>query len=208
MTRTRKDPEVRQTELMDAALELFCSVGYEKTMVIDIVKKAGVAKGTFFYYFPTKEAVLEAICTRGATELATSFQLQNRQLTALNKLQAFILQLSAPSQIDTLIDILWNEKQINFVYTIWQQHVENIFNPLLIDIINQGNQEGTMHVNCIKETVAFFWSTLDCLWEAGYSNEPYEILINKSKIAESILERILGVEENSLKVSIFQNEVA
>lgn len=189
---------------MDAALELFCSVGYEKTMVVDIVKKAGVAKGTFFYYFPTKEAVLEAICTREANELATSFQLQSRQLTALNKLQSFIFQLSSPAQIDILIDTLLNEKQFNFVYTIWQQHVENIFNPLLISIIHQGNQEGTMHVNCIKETTAFFWSTLDCLWEAGYSNEPSEILLNKSKIAESILERILGIEKNSLELSIFQ----
>ncbi len=204
MTRIRKDPEVRQTELMDAALELFCSVGYKKTMVADIVKKAGVAKGTFFYYFSTKEAVLEAICTRGATELATSFQLQSRQLTAINKLQAFIFKISSPTQIDFLIDTLWNEKQFNFVYTIWQQHVENIFNPLLTDIIQQGNQEGTMHVNCIKETSAFFWSTLDCLWEAGYLNEPSEMLLNKTKIAESILERLLGVEENSLDLSIFK----
>ena len=204
MTRIRKDPEVRQRELMDAALELFCSVGYEKTMVVDIVKKAGVAKGTFFYYFPTKEAVLEAICTRWATELATSFQLQSRQLTALNKLQSFIFQLSAPTQIDILIDKLWNEKQFNLVYTTWQQHVENIYNPLLTDIIQQGNQEGTMHVNCIKETVAFFWSTLDCLWKAAYLKEPSETLLNKTKIAESVLERILGIGEGMLELSIPQ----
>lgn len=189
---------------MDAALELFISAGYEKTMVADIVKKAGVAKGTFFYYFPTKEAVLEAICTRWATELATSFQLQSRQLTALHKLQSFIFQISAPTQIDILIDRLWDEKQFNFVYTIWQQHVENIFNPLLTNIIQQGNLEGTMHVNCIKETAAFFWSTLDCLFEAAYSKEPSEVHLTKTKIAASVLERILGIEEGMLELSIFQ----
>lgn len=204
MTRIRKDPEVRQTELIDAALELFCSAGYEKTMIVDIVKKAGVAKGTFFYYFPTKEAVLEAICTRWATELATSFQLKSRQLTALNKLQSFIFQLSVPSQIDVLIDRLWNEKQFNLVYKTWQQQVENVFNPLLTDMIQQGNQEGTMHVDFINETVDFFWSTLDCLSEAAYLKEPPEVLLNKIKIAESVLERILGIEEGVLELSIAQ----
>jgi Transcriptional regulator len=198
--RIRKDPEVRQTELIDAALELFSSAGYEKTMVADIVKKVGVAKGTFFYYFPTKEAVLEAICTRWATELVTSFRLKSRQHTAINKLQIFILQLLLPSQVDAIIDRLWDEKQFNLVYKTWQQQVENVFNPHLTDIIQQGNQEGTMHVKYIKETVAFFWSTLDCLLEVAYLEEPSEIFLNKTKIAESVLERILGIEDGKLKL--------
>lgn len=198
--RIRKDPEVRQTELIDAALELFSSAGYEKTMVADIVKKVGVAKGTFFYYFPTKEAVLEAICMRWATELVTSFRLKSRQHTAINKLQIFILQLLLPSQVDAIIDRLWDEKQFNLVYKTWQQQVENVFNSHLTDIIQQGNQEGTMHVKYIKETVAFFWSTLDCLLEVAYLEEPSEIFLNKTKIAESVLERILGIEDGKLKL--------
>ena len=74
ITRIRKEPDVRRTELIDAALELFSSVGYEKTTVTDIVKKVGVAKGTFFYYFPTKEAVLETIIHCWASELGTYFK--------------------------------------------------------------------------------------------------------------------------------------
>lgn len=200
--RIRKDPKVRQTELIDAALELFSSAGYEKTMIIDIVKKAGVAKGTFFYYFPTKEAILEAICARWAIELASSFKLKSAQLTALNKLQSFILQLSTPSQIDLLIDTLWNEKQFNLVYEIWQRQVENVFNPLLSGIIQQGNQEGTMHVSYTNETIAFLWSTLNCLWDATYLKEPSEVLLKKVQIAKSILERILGIEKGLLELSI------
>lgn len=177
--RVRKDPEVRQSELIDAALELFIAVGYEKTMVVDIVKKVGVAKGTFFYYFPTKEAVLEAICTRWAAEMATSYQLKSRNHTAINKLQTFISELLLPSQVDVLIDRLWDEKQFNLVY-----------------------QEGTMHVDYIKETIAFYWSTIDCLLEVAYSKEPQETYRIKTKIAESVLERILGIEEGMLELSI------
>lgn len=202
ITRIRKDPEVRRTELIDAALELFSSAGYEKTMITDIVKKAGVAKGTFFYYFPTKEAVFEAICMRWASELATSFQSESRRFTAMDKLQSFLVQMFLPSQLDVLFERLWDEEQLSLLYKTWQQQVENVFNPLLADIIQQGNQEETMHVAYINETIAFFWSVLDCLWEAAYLKEPSEVIINKVNVAESVLERILGIEAGILKLSI------
>lgn len=204
MTRIKKDPEVRRTELIDAAFSLFCSVGYEKTMIIDIVKKIGVAKGTFYYYFPTKEAVLEAICTRWATELAASFKVESRQFTALDKLQSFIVQLLLPSELDVLFDRLWAEEQLNLLYKTWQHQLETVFNPLLADMIQQGNQEGTMHVVYINETIAFFWNTLNCLWEASFWKEPSEVFINKVKIVESVLERILGIEDGVLELSIPQ----
>jgi len=46
---------------MDAALRLFSEHGYDATTVKDITDAADVAKGTFFNYFDTKEAILPAI---------------------------------------------------------------------------------------------------------------------------------------------------
>jgi AcrR family transcriptional regulator len=46
---------------MEAALRLFAEHGYEATTVKDITRAADVAKGTFFNYFATKEAILPAI---------------------------------------------------------------------------------------------------------------------------------------------------
>ncbi|SHJ94682.1 transcriptional regulator, TetR family [Propionispora hippei DSM 15287] len=188
--------------MIDAAFELFCSAGYEQTMIIDIVKRAGVAKGTFYYYFPTKEAILEAICNRWDTELAVSFRLKGRRDTALGTLQAFILQMTLPSQLDVLFEKLCEENQFNLLYQIWQRETKNVFNPLLVDLIRQGNQEGTMQVTCINETLAFFWSALECLWDALYLREPSDILRNKIKVAEAVLERILGTEEGALQLSV------
>jgi AcrR family transcriptional regulator len=202
--RVRKDPKVRQEELIDAALALFSSAGYKKTMIVDIVKRAGVAKGTFFYYFSTKEAVLEAICSRWAFEMAASYQRKSKAHTAIKKLQIFISELTLPSQVDDLIDKLWDEKEFNLVYTIWQQQVETVFNPLLREIIEQGNQEGSMQVAHIKETIAFFWSTVDCLLDIGDLKESEEVFLIKTKIAESMLERILGIEKGKIEFTISQ----
>lgn len=44
--------------LILAALDLFAERGYENTTVIDIAKRAGLTKSTFFRYFPDKREVL------------------------------------------------------------------------------------------------------------------------------------------------------
>jgi AcrR family transcriptional regulator len=59
--RVSKDRQTRRAELVDAALSLFLKKGYEAAMVSDIVQSVGVAQGTFYYYFKTKEDMLDAV---------------------------------------------------------------------------------------------------------------------------------------------------
>lgn len=59
-----KPAEVRREELLDAAERCFLDRGVAGTSVDDIVAAAGVAKGTFYLYFPSKEKVLGALQER------------------------------------------------------------------------------------------------------------------------------------------------
>ncbi|MEY8291595.1 TetR/AcrR family transcriptional regulator [Carnobacteriaceae bacterium 52-44] len=52
---------VREKALYLAAYELFTEKGITETAISDIVKKAGVAKGTFYTYFKNKEDILERL---------------------------------------------------------------------------------------------------------------------------------------------------
>ena len=61
MARVTKDPDERRSELIACAQRLFYAKGYESTSVSDIVDEVGVAKGTFYYYFGSKLAILEAL---------------------------------------------------------------------------------------------------------------------------------------------------
>ena len=47
----------RKQQLLDAAARLFAERGYAETRILDICREAGVAKGLFYWYFETKEAV-------------------------------------------------------------------------------------------------------------------------------------------------------
>ena len=57
LTRQQKADETRR-RLFGAAVQLFTQAGYHATTVETIAARAGVAKGTFFVHFPTKDAVI------------------------------------------------------------------------------------------------------------------------------------------------------
>jgi AcrR family transcriptional regulator len=59
-TRARRKAE-RPTEILDAAFEEFVKNGYAATRLEDVATRAGVTKGTIYFYFETKERVFEAM---------------------------------------------------------------------------------------------------------------------------------------------------
>jgi AcrR family transcriptional regulator len=64
----------RKQQLVDAAAELFAANGYAATRVQDICRQAGVAKGLFYWYFPTKQELF--------AELVRSMRLRLRKAQA------------------------------------------------------------------------------------------------------------------------------
>jgi AcrR family transcriptional regulator len=60
--------------ILDAALELFGTRGYEATSLDTLAKQLNIRKQTVLYWFPTKEAVLGAVIERSANELAEAFE--------------------------------------------------------------------------------------------------------------------------------------
>lgn len=59
--RVHKLHEERRQEIIHVSQKLFIENGFEKTSIAQIAKAVGVAKGLFYYYFETKEDVLDAV---------------------------------------------------------------------------------------------------------------------------------------------------
>jgi AcrR family transcriptional regulator len=72
--RERKKLETRQS-LLQAALTLFHEKGYEDTTVEEITERADVAKGTFFNYFPSKEALLGDVALMRVEQLRAALDI-------------------------------------------------------------------------------------------------------------------------------------
>ncbi len=59
--RAEKRRAETQARILDAACARFAADGYHRTSVDDIIRHAGIARGTFYLYFESKRAVLEAL---------------------------------------------------------------------------------------------------------------------------------------------------
>lgn len=59
-TRVMEEQTTRE-RILEAARELFAEVPYDKVLISGIVKRAGIAQGTFYFHFDTKQAVVHAL---------------------------------------------------------------------------------------------------------------------------------------------------
>ncbi len=61
MTRTIKKPTLRKAEIISSARELFQNIEYEKVTMQMVMDTLGIAKGTIYHYFKSKEALFETV---------------------------------------------------------------------------------------------------------------------------------------------------
>ena len=59
-----KEAEERKNEILDVAGRLFGEQGYDATSTNDILKEIGIARGTLYYHFKSKEEILDAMIDR------------------------------------------------------------------------------------------------------------------------------------------------
>lgn len=55
--------------ILDAAQEIFTEIGYGAASIRDVVRRSGLAAGTFYNYFPDKQSVFQAVLEEHTTEL-------------------------------------------------------------------------------------------------------------------------------------------
>lgn len=91
--RTKKEvvQEFRTTEILDAARRVFAHSGFNQVTVDEIAEEAGVAKGTVYLYFPSKQELFREALRKGLMELHEQALLEIAAAgTNAGRLQAFI----------------------------------------------------------------------------------------------------------------------
>jgi AcrR family transcriptional regulator len=97
--RRRRNPEERPQQILAAALEEFGESGLAGARLEDIAQRAGVAKGTIYLYFPTKEALFREVIR---STVVVKIEGAERELAALDT------DPSAPSAEATLREFMRN----------------------------------------------------------------------------------------------------
>jgi len=114
MKKIIENKSIKMMKLHEAAYELFTSIGIHNTKIDDIVKNAGVAKGTFYLYCKDKYDLVDKIILRKSTvvfENAMKAVVEKQKTEQLDFLQSVIIF------IDYLIEFFKaNKKLLALIY--------------------------------------------------------------------------------------------
>ncbi len=143
MTRIVKPHDERRTEILDVANRLFISKGYAATTVNDILGEIGIAKGTFYHYFESKEQVLEAINDRFVDLICTrTDDVMRSNLPPSGKLLGVFMSMSIRDQVDdSLIEELHRPENALMHEKMMRSLIDRI-SPVLADIVRTGVDSG------------------------------------------------------------------
>lgn len=185
--------ERRKKELIKIAYNLFITKGYENTSVDEIIAKAGIAKGTYYYYFESKEQMLEEVINMMIDEgVERAKKVVNSDLELEEKLVYTILALRVTPEEQSVQDTIHTKENI-ILHKKINDKIIDVAVPLLSSIVKDAQKEGLFTRNDnIEERVRM---TLILSNEMFDHNE-----INEAKISVFIdtLESIYGAKAGSL----------
>jgi len=201
-------------KILEVSKSLFFNLGYDKTSIQKIIDGVGIAKGTFYHHFKSKEDLLDVL-----TDDITSKEIdktldyvKTSSDDAITKFNNFInMQTEWKShQFDILLVILkgyYCDENLNFREMIKRKNEEK-YSPYIGGIIKQGNEEGVFNAPYPMELARMMMKlTSDASDEIAdvflnykkYEN-PYEVIMNKYGIMIYMVERIIGAKSGSIKI--------
>ncbi|MBP2628432.1 MAG: transcriptional regulator, TetR family [Firmicutes bacterium] len=205
MARPPQDPQIRITEILNAAEPLFYSKGYQETAIGDIAKKMGVAYGVVYYYFKSKEELLEALIDRELSNfmLKIKMAIHSKDIPVRNKFQLVIQTLFQSLYRDEglLFKFLHNDRSIHFIDKLSRQG-NKLLSPILLEIIEEGNRNHYFNAAHPQAVINIVLPILDSLIEAIYERVPAELLRYQLKLAEELIETALGAEKDTIHIAM------
>lgn len=176
----------RRNEILQAAEKLFYEKGYDSTSITDILKIVGIAKGTLYYYFTSKEEIMNAIIDKTIKEVLVKANkvADDNSLTFIEKLKGVILSCRLEGNNGHIIMEHIHKPQNALMHQVQLQRIIKDITPVLTKIICEGIDKDIFHTE--------------------YPYESVEMILIYSNIAFDDLND-LSAEEISKKVSGFIN---
>ena len=214
MARITKEYHVRKNELLDTAQELFFTKGYKQTSIESIIKKIGVAKGTFYYYFKSKEDLMDKLVKRMTNQILSEIKkiTGRTDLDALTKLnKAYItarnVKLENIDLIKLYLKVLYKDENIILRHKIYTSNIELLV-PEFAKIIQQGVKEKLFNTPSPHKAARLIFelaqilgdSTAKLFLEMDENPKVVEKIKKEVELYEDAIERIIGAKKGSINI--------
>jgi AcrR family transcriptional regulator len=145
MAANRGNREARKAELLRISREVFAEKGFEATTISEIVARAGVAQGTFYWYFPSKASVLTTLAHEMQERIEAALQRAYREAGDLHEMidRSVAETFQIMSEYRDILAIVhfnscWTERPAE------RQHIFAPYYGLIANIIRQEQEHGTL----------------------------------------------------------------
>lgn len=197
--RTVKEPEIRRNEILDAADALFAQKGFDNTSTGDILERVGIARGTLYYHFKSKEDILDALIERYSRQLLSAAHeaASDRRFPVRERLIRTILALNVSQMGGQELKEQMHRPQNALMHQKTQMAVLNGVTPVLTELIREGVEAGAFHTpypgECIEMIMVYGSVFFDDAIEATE-----ELRNQRTQALIFNIERLLGAENGSL----------
>ena len=209
-----KEAGERKNEILDAAAELFATRGYEKTSTGDILDCVGIARGTLYYHFKSKEDILDALIERinGMMIAEAKKVAEDRSLPVVERIVRTIMSLNMDSGEATIgheVLLQVHKPQNALMHQKMQQSLLDGVVPVLAGLVEEGNAQGVFHVKYPRETTEMLVLYPVTVFDDRFS-QTREQLMNRVQAFIHNTEKLLGAKEGSMAgpmARIFQQSI-
>ncbi|EPY7702695.1 MULTISPECIES: TetR/AcrR family transcriptional regulator [Bacillus cereus group] len=195
-----KEYEERRKEILETAERLFITKGYTKTTVNDILKEIGIAKGTFYHYFKSKEEVMDEIIMRIIKDDVAKAKVivSNPNIPVLEKLFRVLMEQS-PKSGDVKDKMIEQFHQPNNAEMHQKSLVQSIIHlsPVLTEVLEQGIEEGIFSTSYPQETIELLLSSAQVIFDDGLFQWKPEEMMRRVKAYIKMMEVSVGAKEGS-----------
>ena len=195
-----KDAEERRNEILDVAERLFCTKGFDNASTNDILTEIGIARGTLYYHFKSKEDILDAMIERLTNQMVekASVIALDESIPVLERLTGTMLSLNVDNELGHMVMEQVHRPQNALMHQKLELMLLGRVNRLITRITEDGIRQGIMHTDYPAEAVemlmTYSYTAFDSLNQ--YSEEE-----EQRKIMGFVYhaERILGMKAGALK---------
>ncbi len=187
-----KKGEKRKQELLKIAYDMFLSRGYEDTSVDEIIEAAQIAKGTYYYYFPGKEQMLEEVIgmmIENETEAAR--RILESGIPVPQKIAGIITSVRPAEAEQPISDALMRPENV-LMHDKIRKKLIGVLVPLLSETVKEGADEGIFSCDNIPERVRMLLIISNDLFnEHAFTARDISVFID-------VTEKLLGAETGTM----------
>ena len=200
MARIVKEAEARKDEILDAAEALFMEKGFEGASTDDILRRVGIARGTLYYHFKSKEDIMDALIDRytAAMTAAARAAAAEQGVPADARVLRAVLALKSPGGPDRAISEHIHKPRNALMHRKIQKEILARVTPIIAGIVEDGIAQGVFRTPFPYESVEMIVAYANTVFDDDMVELSDEARFVRAVALIHNAERMFGVSEGGL----------